>query len=656
MALARHRHRGWLAAVALARLVVFAVLLLAPLAWGRAGGGGHYSGGSSSGGSHGGSYGGSYGGGSSGGGFAIELVYWYFVFVFAHPLIGVPLTIAVIYFGSRGVTNAKSGYVSRVIVRGTQVQETSRMQQALALLGARDPAFNGDLFCQRAANAFLKIQDAWSRQDMAPARAFISDGVMERFSIQIDMQRADGIRNAMEQVTVMRAQIVEIESDAHFDTLHLRLNATALDSDVSLHDGRRLRGSGQPEAFVEVWTFLRRPGAKTLARPGLLEGFCPNCGAPLEITDAAQCGACKSWVNSGEYDWVLSEITQESEWAVRGSGDSVPGFAQLAARDPALNTQFLEDRASVAFWRWQMALSQHSAKAMQCLATDAFCRSWEADADAQRLQFRDAAVGAVEVQEFEAGDARDRAFVRIKWSAEMNEAQGAALQPRGRALRQHILVLERDSRVHTDARAGLRSCRCAACGAPPAAREQSKCEYCGAAFNEGSRQWVLAQIVPAAQWRRPQRAQAAEAATAPAADPATAPPGDWTQGLAPAEVLAVMVASMMADGEINPKEREAVYGFAAKNGVSTGQVWGLIESARAGHLQIPTPATPAEARACLDGLIDMSLADGRVSPEELQLMLAYADSSGLGKDCVGARIKQRREELFRQARQTMKAA
>jgi len=637
------RLRYWLR---LAAPLVLTLLFLSPLAWGRAGSGEQYHGGSDSYGSHGHDD-------SSGG---IYIVYFLLRLVFAYPKVGIPLLLLAIGFwilnnrSSRGTLLTGDRRMTRVISRNVQAGEDQRMSAAVGRIKARDAAFDEQQFLSRASSAFLKIQQAWSAQDMTPARAFISDGVMERFAIQLQMHKADGLRNDLSAVNVLDCAIVEAESDPHFDTLHVRLSASAVDTEVSLADGRRISGSGQSEPFVEIWSFLRKPGALTLQKPGLIEGFCPSCGAPLAIGDAAQCGSCKSWINSGEYDWVLCEITQEAEWAVRGSGDAVPGFSALARQDATLNTQFLEDRASVAFWRWQLAMVQGSSKALLPVATDDFCKGWDADAETRRFRFRNAAVGAVEVRAFEPGEPLNLAHVSVRWSGEQFQVVAGQAQSLGHQLREHVFVLGRSNTAHTDENAGLSSCRCPSCGAPPASREEARCSYCGTVFNDGSRQWVVTQILPIAAWRRPAVAQ--QQSVMETAVPPLPPPAvglGWVQGLSSSEVLAVLVSAMMADGSIDPAEQKYLDQYARNNRIAPEVVSGLIDAARQGHLQIPAPRTPQEAHACLDGLIQMSLADGKVDPAELKLILAYAEQAGIDKDKVVQRIKEMRLSLYRQA-------
>lgn len=61
-------------------------------------------------------------------------------------------------------------------------------------------------------------------------------------------------------------------------------------------------------------------------------------------------------MNSGQYDWVLAEITQDEEWIVPPAQHSVPGWEELQRQDPSLNFQHIEDRASVIFWRSLMSV------------------------------------------------------------------------------------------------------------------------------------------------------------------------------------------------------------------------------------------------------------------------------------------------------------
>ncbi|MHB2025575.1 MAG: TIM44-like domain-containing protein [Elusimicrobiota bacterium] len=568
------------------------------------------------------------------------------LFVLAHPLIGLPLTLLIVYaswqvYGQADPVLATSGQMHQAISRGLEYQDSRRLSGALETIKKRDPGFNPAGFLSRAGQAFLAVQSAWSRQDLSPARAFVSDGVMERFLIQIEMQKSLGERNAMSQVQIQSADIVEAESDPYFDALHVRFAASAEDEMVSLSDGHEIPGLRGFGDFVEIWSFLRRPGVKTLSRPGLIEGACPNCGAPLPIADAAQCPACKSWVNSGEYDWVLCGITQESEWSPLGSGQTIPGFVDLSAKDPALNPRFLEDRASVAFWRWQMALFEGKSEAMAAIAAPEFCRSLQIDIAAQGASYREAAVGSCEIRCVETGGPMDKIHVLIKWAGDFYLGSGAKAVMKDKVFRQHVFILERKNGAVTQSKAGLSSARCPDCGAPVSRRDAVACEYCGAPFNDGRRQWVVSQILPVALW------------TPPAAVLRQAPETigeDWVKGLSAAEVLTLAAVVVSANGRRSPRTDQMMSALGRRCGVPQDKIPSLLDAAAGGHVQMPVPKTPAEAQACLRGISRIILANGPISRAEAKLLNEFGRRCGFSYADVRRIFRGERVSLYRQSK------
>ncbi|HVC09677.1 MAG TPA: zinc-ribbon domain-containing transport protein [Elusimicrobiota bacterium] len=625
------------------------VLLGAAAAYARAGGGGGYSGGFGGGGFSGGGFSG--GGGGGGGGLGL-LLYWYIAFVAQDPVVGLPLTLVIGYvlwqiYGRADPVLATTGQMHRAIAQGQDFQDRQDLEASLAALKARDPKFDAEAFLKRAQDAFLKIQSAWSRQDLSPARPFVSDGVMERFLIQIGMQQALGERDDMSQVQVLGADILEMESDRCFDALHVRFLASAADQMVSTRDGRRISGSASAQEFSEIWTFLRRPGAKTLSGAGLIEGCCPNCGAPLSLADAGRCESCKSWVNSGEYDWVLCEITQECEWAPRGAEADIPGFMDLAAKDAALNAQFLEDRASVAFWRWQMALFEGRTDAAMAVAAPEFLSTLAADIAAKTESYRESAVGAVEVRCVETGAPFDRAHVLVKWSGDRWTGRGSGAAFQENVLRQHVFILKRKSGVLTEARSGLCSLRCPNCGAPQTQRDQVRCEYCGTPFNDGASHWVVEDVRPIGEWSPPK--SALQTPAAPAAD-------DWAQALSPAEALTVVALVVSANGRQTPETASMMAALAKRYGIAPEKIPALLAAARSGQVQMPVPQNREEARACLRGLARLILMEGPVTRPEVKLLNEFAARYGYSRADVRLVFRAERLALYRRAKAALRSS
>src|SRR5262249_35452521 len=157
------------------------------------------------------------------------------------------------------------------------------------------------------------------------------------------------------------------------------------------------------------WSFLRRKDAETRLGDGLIEGTCPNCGAKIEMNQNANCAHCGAMLRSGLFDWVLTEITQESEWAGSDRTD-LPSVRTLVARDPEFNLQDLEDRASVMFWRLAAAERLRKNDTLRKIATPEFC---EAFTRPDESYLGDRAVGAVDTLGIAFDDQWTRALVEV---------------------------------------------------------------------------------------------------------------------------------------------------------------------------------------------------------------------------------------------------
>ncbi|HEY1786314.1 MAG TPA: Tim44-like domain-containing protein, partial [Pirellulales bacterium] len=437
---------------ALAALIAVAIsLMTAGDVFARAGGGQGYhgSGSSNSGGFH------SSSGGGGGGVDLGPLLYWGLQFCIHYPYIALPLIALAIYLFVKASQQGTDTYRTSVIRRAVGQTAELRRDAALQRLRAGDAAFDEAGFCGRAQQAFLKLQHAWSAQDLAPVRPFVSDGIFERFSLQIAEQRDFNYRNQVDQVTVAEVRLVQIAGDSIFDLLSVGIRAKADDYRVALDTGKRLGDGAENNEFVEYWTFLRRHGVTTGDRPGLVEGQCPNCGAQIELNESARCAACGSLVRSGNFDWVLVEITQSAEWNDDAPAEP-PGVAEFRGqRDPGFNVEHLEDRASVIFWRKAMADRLGDTKPLLKMALPEFCDSypqrWGPDKSLRRY-WGDAAVGSVETLGVIAGEPNDRALVEVRWAGRTFTAQpGGRPEPAGEnALFRTLYVLERRSGVTSD--------------------------------------------------------------------------------------------------------------------------------------------------------------------------------------------------------------
>lgn len=626
--------------------ILFAVVVIdatATFAWARAGGGGGYGGGGSS---------SSGGGGGGGGGEIIEALIWLCI---RHPRIGIPLTITLaimFYFASK---EAKTQHAGHVIRRGLSAEEQQVKQLALQRLQSSDPNFNEDDFTNRVSDAFVKIQYAWSEQNLSSVRPFISDGIHERFSLQIDMQKADGIRNKMEDVRVTDVKLVAITSATHFDTIHVQINASAIDYNVSLESGRKINHSTRPTRFTEYWSFQRRQGAKTYTRPGVIEGNCPQCASPLEITDRTDCRACGAHVNSGQHDWVLSEITQAIEWRSPTVQQTRPGIAELSQRDPGFSLQHIEDRASVIFWRLRAAEFHNDPGIATPIVSPEMKEEFQRqlkELQARNEFWKDPAVGIVEVIDcIDEDNGRDTLRVKVKWSGVHSRKQknGRPKTLRSKSIYTQVFVLVRNRGVTTSEANTFSAASCSNCGAPIGISKQGACNFCGTVLTDGTLDWVLDDI-------RPYTSDMAFRNFADFADRVESTQEhvvDLSRDEDSEVALGALVRVMAIDGHLDERERTALIKIGGKRGLSESEVDTIIESSNSQRASLPKPETAREVQQHLAQLVHAVMADGRVSSQERKLLSNYAERVELSTADVNIALAKERRRMYREAKRVL---
>ena len=641
------RHRYF---VLICALTMFFFLCFVQHASARAGGGGHYGGGSSGSSGGGGHYGGGVSSGrSSGNSFEVALLFY---FASRHPFIAMLLIAGIIGFVVLSA-KARSGYITNTIRRGFERQCFDAAEAAEKSILKRDPEFSREALSQRVAAGFVRIQEAWSNQDMSPVRQLVSDGIFERFSLQLEMMKASSIINRMSSITVHEVEVVSIDADRFFDTVNVMVRASACDTYIDSRNGEIMSGVPESEMFVEFWTLLRRPGAKTSNRPGLFEGFCPNCGAPLEKLDRIDCASCKAVINSGEYDWVLTEITQGSEWSYCPPR-IIAGIDQLQSRDQTFNPGHIEDRVSVIFYRFIAAQFFADPRYLVKLAEPEFMHQYKdfftALANGRHRYYADAAIGGVELVEVINGseaDEYDRLRVKIRWSGHLAEASVPGVirpEPELSTIFFEEYILSRKKGAKSSEKNILSSIHCPGCGAPETRNDKPYCEYCRTPLNDGSRDWVLDDIRPFSGYPQVET----DAETSSLYSRTTEVSGKVRLDSIDADaVLGCAAAIMLTDGGIDDKEIELLKSFAVAKKVPAERLVRIIDSVKARTFECSMPDTPMAAKEFLRAMVLMSLADGKVALSERRMLESFATKLNVPLNAVYEMMRKERSALYK---------
>jgi len=165
---------------------------------------------------------------------------------------------------------------------------------------------------QRARVIFFALQQGWTNQAWDTLRPYETESVFQSHRFWMDEYRKQGLRNVLGAIRLEKIELVKVAVDAAYEAITCRLHAAMRDSTVRVKDGSVVGGNPRADrVFTEYWTFLRRPGVAS-AQP---DDRCPNCGAPLKVTQAGICEYCQASITRGQFDWVLSRIEQDEDYS-----------------------------------------------------------------------------------------------------------------------------------------------------------------------------------------------------------------------------------------------------------------------------------------------------------------------------------------------------
>jgi uncharacterized tellurite resistance protein B-like protein len=121
-----------------------------------------------------------------------------------------------------------------------------------------------------------------------------------------------------------------------------------------------------------------------------------------------------------------------------------------------------------------------------------------------------------------------------------------------------------------------------------------------------------------------------------------------------AAFLAWAIKMAAADQQIEDGERKMLAGFAARKGVNGEQLDALIDAALRDKLRMPRPRDLAQAKRWLTAMADISLADGKLSRSEFNLLRRAGSSLKMTDKEVKQLLRDRQREIYRQAKQAIR--
>ena len=159
---------------------------------------------------------------------------------------------------------------------------------------------------------YRELARAWSTNELAPIRGFVSDALYDYLEYWVDAYKRQGLRNAMVDMRITQVELAKVVRDRWYDAVTFRIWGTGKDFVVESATGKVVRGSKHRERpYSEYWTLIRSAGRTAAPKT---DRSCGNCGAPLTVTMAGACSHCGAHVTAGEFDWVLSKVEQDDSY------------------------------------------------------------------------------------------------------------------------------------------------------------------------------------------------------------------------------------------------------------------------------------------------------------------------------------------------------
>lgn len=495
-------------------------LLATADAFARAGGGGHSGGGGgvSSGGGHSGHM--SSGGGSGSLGDLIALIIIGLIVYTVYKRYVGANTAAAGSPRAMGAGSSQAALTALGAAVGAAVMQRSGaaaapVAQAAAGLGpaidairARDPAFELEVFLQRAEMIFFLVKRGIQQNDAAAIRPYLSDALFALVSNSVALAKTRHQHALLESLNVRAVHVDSAVCDAsgqrvqiHFDLVY---RAKTLDD-----ANRVVADEGADQRHGERWTFVRGADARTPVNGGVVAACCPACGAELRLNLDGTCAHCRASVTNGTVDWVVSEVqtapfvgyAAASPFAV-AAASVADGIAALREADPGFDPDAFQGRVKTAFLTLQDAWCRQNLDAGRAFLSPGAYFTWRAQLETMAAEGRRNVMENLAVQRIDPvlivhGRVFDDLTVRITASAadfEIDKDNKIVFGDRSVQSFTEDWTFQRSIGATTTQKPGTLENACPSCGAPVSLNQIGECRYCKAAVTSGKFDWVVSRI------------------------------------------------------------------------------------------------------------------------------------------------------------------
>lgn len=555
------------------------------------------------------------GGGSSGGGGGGDsiiglLIYLLFMIPFPWNFIVIGIIILVGWLANK---KQKQQTVLNQLPMGNAGDKLKALEKYKLV----NPEFNAEAFKAKVKTAFIQIQEAWMLKDMSKVRKYISDGMYQRLNIQFKMMNILDQENIIDKLLVKNVYIDKIEYDGNFEIIHTAIHASIVDKFVSSKYPQL--NNGGAEEFVEYWSFIKKKGIKEQNLFNTQN--CPKCGAelPKNAGDVSQCSYCKTITNLGDYDWILSEMTQADDYISiysKVSKESALSMKvqELCKTNEDFSIQNIEDKASNGYLQIVTAQTLKDPTIMRRFVTDELYEKLKIFNDSEivynRFYLNDVTLIAANLI-----DNKNVLSIAIKSSYQrvMLKDGKAILLDQVVMSKTETIQMSRDVAPQVS-KGSLYAHVCPSCAGPVKDTIDTKCQYCGNELNSTKSEWIITAVLGVSEYKNYYQENKADLIAGIDIDKL-----DSLYDVRDYAFNNILVV-MAADNVFEEEEIIMATKLAKKWGYKYERISPMFEMAKNGGLVIRMPEDEKKRQKIFKLMEKAAAIDGNVSDEERALL------------------------------------
>ncbi|MBQ3841585.1 MAG: TIM44-like domain-containing protein [Ruminiclostridium sp.] len=189
--------------------------------------------------------------------------------------------------------------------RNKQVTVPNRNVEVRDAVRQSDPSFGYEPMIAFAQKTFVDVQNAWCARDLEPVRGIMHNNLYNTTMKQVQSKIDQHVTYHYENYTFKNVYLTSYVRDSEYEYVTVYLNTEYIDYQTNDDTGEIIRGDKTTMWKMRyLMKFMRSIGGAS-DQPK----FCPNCGAPLDISSSGKCEYCGSTVTTGSFDWLLSDFT-----------------------------------------------------------------------------------------------------------------------------------------------------------------------------------------------------------------------------------------------------------------------------------------------------------------------------------------------------------